>query len=117
MRIEEIALRQEIRQMLCEAGVNKNTLHDIAKEVMHEEVAKQVKNVIDQSNINSIIQRKVSSYELNCMLRAAIREEISDAVDIKIDVKATVPQRKAIEGGKKWMKIITRICRKTSEQR
>lgn len=93
MRVEEIALRQEIRQMLNEAGINKNTLLEMAKEVMHEEIEKQVKNSINQSNINDIVYRKINSYELNEMMRAAIRKEISEAVRINIDVKATVPQK------------------------
>lgn len=38
MRVEEIALRQEIRQMLNEAGYNRNTLKELVKEVMHEEL-------------------------------------------------------------------------------
>lgn len=30
MRVEEIALRQEIRQMLNEAGINRETLREMA---------------------------------------------------------------------------------------
>lgn len=93
MRVEEIALRQEIRQMLNEAGINKNTLRDMAEKVMQEEIEKQVKNAINQSNIDGIVYRKINSYELNEMMRAAIRKEISEAVRINIDVKATVPQK------------------------
>lgn len=92
MRVEEIALRQEIRQMLNETGINKKNLHDMAKEVMQEEIAKQVKNALDQSNIDRIVFRKISSYELKDMMREAIRKEISEAVNISIEVKATVPQ-------------------------
>lgn len=93
MRVEEIALRQEIRQMLNEAGINKNSLHEMAKEVMQEEIAKQVKNAINQSNIDGIVYRKVNSYELKDMMREAIRKEISEAVRISIDVKAVIPQK------------------------
>lgn len=92
MRVEEIALRQEIRQMLNEVGINKKTLHDMAKEVMQEEIAKQVKNTLNQSNIDSIVFRKINSYELKDMMREAIRKEISEAVNISIEVKATTPQ-------------------------
>ena len=88
MKVEEIALRQEIRQMLNEAGINKNTLRDMAEKVMREEIEKQVKNAINQSNINSIVYS-------NDMMRAAIKKEISEAVDIKINVKATIPQRES----------------------
>ena len=34
MNVEEIALRREIRQMLNEAGFNKNTLKDEVKAVL-----------------------------------------------------------------------------------
>ena len=86
MKVEEIALRQEIRQMLNEAGINKNTLHDMAKEVMQEEIENQVKNAIKQSNIDGIVYKKINSYELRDMMRDAIKREISEAVDIHIDV-------------------------------
>lgn len=92
MRVEEIALRQEIRQMLNEVGINKKNLHDMAKEVMQEEIAKQVKNALNQSNIDSIVFRKINSYVLKDMMREAIRKEISEAVNISIEVKATTPQ-------------------------
>ena len=68
-------------------------MFEMAKEVMHEEIEKQVKNSINQSNIDGIVYRKINSCELNEMMRAAIRKEISEAVRINIDVKATVPQK------------------------
>lgn len=95
MRVEQIALRQEIRQMLNEAGINKNTLYGMAKEVMQEEIAKQVKNAINQSNIDNIVYRKINSYELRDMMQEAIRKEIGEAVDIKINVTAAVRQEDA----------------------
>ena len=95
MRVEQIALRQEIRQMLNEAGINKNTLYGMAKEVMQEEIAKQVKNAINQSNIDNIVYRKINQYELRDMMREAIRKEIGEAVDIKINVTAAVRQEDA----------------------
>lgn len=95
MRVEQIALRQEIRQMLNEAGINKNTLYGMAKEVMQEEIAKQVKNAINQSNIDNIVYRKINSYELRDMMREAIQKEIGEAVDIKINVTAAVRQEDA----------------------
>lgn len=93
MRVEEIALRQEIRQMLNEVGINKNTLHEIAKKVMQEEIEKQVKNVLSQSNINGMVYSKIKTYEFREMMREAIRKEISELVDISIDVRATYPQK------------------------
>lgn len=93
MRVEEIALRQEIRQMLSEVGLDKTSLHEMAKEVLKEEIAKQVKNALNQSNINGIVYSKVNSYELREMMREAIKQEVRDAVSISIDVKATIPKK------------------------
>lgn len=36
MRVEEIALRQEIRQMMNEAGLNKNTIRKMAQKLLEE---------------------------------------------------------------------------------
>lgn len=37
MTVAQIAIRQEIRQMRTEAGINKNTMKEMAKEVLEEE--------------------------------------------------------------------------------
>lgn len=88
MRVEEIALRQEIRQMLSEVGLNKNTMYEMAKEVLSEEIEKQVKNVLNQNNVNGILRSKISSYELRELLREAIKREVKDAIKITVEVKA-----------------------------
>ena len=44
MKVEEIALRHEIRQMLNEAGYNKNTLKQLVKDVLREELEKAITN-------------------------------------------------------------------------
>ena len=49
MRVEEIALRQEIRQMMNEAGLNKNTIREMAQKLLEEEVKKQVKTAFAQN--------------------------------------------------------------------
>ena len=92
MRVEEIALRQEIRQMLSEVGLDKNSLYEMAKEVLQEEIAKQVKNALNQNNVDSIIRSKVSSYELKELLRQAIKAEVKDVINISVEVKAEIPK-------------------------
>lgn len=42
MTVEQIAIRQEVRQMLNEAGINKNTLKDMVKEVLQEELKRAI---------------------------------------------------------------------------
>lgn len=93
MRVEEIALRQEIRQMLNEIGINKNTLYEMAKEVMQEEIERQVKNVLSQNSINGIVYSKLNTYEFRELMREAVRKEISELVNISIDAKVTYPQK------------------------
>ena len=88
MRVEEIALRQEIRQMLSEVGLDKNTLYDMAKQVLQEEISKQVKNALNQSNINGMVKNSIRSYELKELLKVAIKEEVQKAINISIEVKA-----------------------------
>lgn len=88
MRVEEIALRQEIRQMLSEVGLNKNTVYEMAKGILSEEIEKQVKNVLNQNNVNGILRSKISSYELRELLREAIKREVKDAIKITVEVKA-----------------------------
>lgn len=55
MRVEEMALRSEIRQMLNEAGFNKNTLKDLVKEVLNEEVEKAVKQAVNETDFDGYI--------------------------------------------------------------
>ena len=88
MRVEEIAVRQEIRQLLTEAGINKNTIREMANEVLREEMAKQVKNALNQNNINNIIKSKISSYEMMNLLKEAMRQEVRSAIKISVEVKA-----------------------------
>lgn len=88
MRVEEIALRQEIRQMLSEAGINKNSLREMAEMILQEETEKQVKNLLHQINTDHLLSSKLNSYEFKEMLRNAIRTEVKDSIKISVDVKA-----------------------------
>lgn len=46
MRVEEMALRSEIRQMLNEAGFNRETIKQLVKESIDEIVKNQVNQVL-----------------------------------------------------------------------
>lgn len=50
MKVEEIALRQEVRQMLSEAGINKTVLKQLVRDVIDEEVNKAIKRAIAEQN-------------------------------------------------------------------
>lgn len=79
MNVEQIAIRQEIRQMLNEAGINKNTLKDMVKEVLQEEVSKACKQAINESDVDSAIARKIND-NFGRIVREATRDEIRGRV-------------------------------------
>lgn len=88
MRVEEIVLRQEIRQLLSESGINKNTIREVAEKVLQEETEKQVKNLLHQINTDRLLSSKLHSYEFKEMLQKAIYTEVKDSIKISVDVKA-----------------------------
>lgn len=61
MRVEEMALRSEIRQMLNEAGFNKNTLKFEVKSVLKEEIEKAVRQAINETDFNGYVRRETNS--------------------------------------------------------
>lgn len=77
MRVEEICLRQEIRQMLNEAGMNKNTLKEMVKDVLKEEVEKACTQGVNESDFEGYMRKKMDD-ELGQLTRKIIRESIVD---------------------------------------
>jgi hypothetical protein len=79
MTVEQIAIRQEVRQMLSEAGINKNTMKEMAKQVLEEEMNKAIKQAIQEmdfeSKINYDFQKKIDS-----ALRTEMRDQIKDRI-------------------------------------
>ena len=79
MTVEQIAIRQEIRQMLSEAGINKNTMKDLVNEVIYEEMTKAVKQVMHEMDIDTIIHNKTQG-----SLQDAVRKELREAIDQRV---------------------------------
>lgn len=90
MRVEEIAVRQEVRQMLSEAGINRDTLREMAQQAISEEVMKQIKVVTKRIDVNimaeDLVRRERS--EVRRLLREALQEEVRNSVKVKVDVTA-----------------------------
>lgn len=61
MRVEEMALRREIRQMLNEAGFNKETLKNEVKSVLAEEIKKAIKQAINETDFDGYVKNTVNS--------------------------------------------------------
>ena len=58
MKVEEMALRSEIRQMLNEAGFNKDTIKQLVKEAIDDVVKKQVNQVLmerEEKNLENVV--------------------------------------------------------------
>ena len=88
MRVEEIALRQEIRQMLNEAGINRETLREMVQKVIKEEVEKQIKYKLSQTNIMSMVS--LNKYEVRDAFREAVKENMKSNVKISVNVEDNV---------------------------
>ena len=80
MTAEQIALRQEVRQLLNEAGINRNTLQDIVREVIEEELAKAVRQVMQEMNLTGVINQAT-----NGNIQKVVREEIKTAIDRRVN--------------------------------
>lgn len=94
MKPEEIALRMEIRQMLSEAGINKNTLKDMAKDVLYQEIGKQVRQTMNEIYVVQLVRDNMKTYMFRDIIKEAVREQVSKSVNIKIDVTSTIDENK-----------------------
>ena len=79
MTVEQIAIRQEIRQLLNEAGINKNTMKDMVKEVIDEELNKAVKQVMHEMDLDSKISR-AAKVDIEEKIKKEIQNSIRDRV-------------------------------------
>ncbi len=79
MNVEQIAIRQEVMQMLNEAGINRNTLKEMVKEVLQEEVSKACRKAVNESDVDSAIARKIND-NFGKIVREATKDEIRGRV-------------------------------------
>lgn len=94
MRVEEMALRSEIRQMLNEAGFNKNTLKDEVKSVLREEIEKAVKQAINETDFNGYVKQTANSI-IRDATKSHLKSVITDRLvsrwfnrmEISVDIK------------------------------
>ena len=80
MTVEQIAVRQEVRQLLADAGFNKNTMKDIVREVIEEELTKAVRQVMNEMDLEDKICKAA-----NGNLQEAIRKELRASIDNKVN--------------------------------
>lgn len=68
MKVEEMALRSEIRQMLNEAGFNKDTIKQLVKESIDDVVRNQVNQVLMERKEQDL-EKVVENYIDNRLYR------------------------------------------------
>lgn len=82
MRVEEIALRSEIRQMLNEAGINRDTLKEMVKESINDIVKNQVNQVLMERR-DEDLSEAVSRY-LDSNMRTIVRNSAESEIKNKL---------------------------------
>ena len=82
MRVEEMALRSEIRQMLNEAGLNRETIKQMVKETIEDVIKNQVNQVLMERR-NEDLSKVVANY-LDNNMQKLIRDTARDAIQQKM---------------------------------
>lgn len=88
MKSEEILMRREIRQMMNEIGINKNTLKDI-KDVLHEECQKACKQAMAEYNMSESLSERVMTKALKESIQESVNSRVRSVFDrmrISIDI-------------------------------
>ena len=90
MTVEEYEIRKVIYQMLADAGVNRETLKDLAKKVIEEKAEKAVHTAINQMDLPQRLREKadaIAKRDMPYAVREAIGKRISAIVSVaKISV-------------------------------
>lgn len=92
MRVEEIAIRQEVRQMLNEAGINRNTLKDMVREALEEKLDKAVHQAIQEKDVDGSICSRIENCigkKADSMVRDEIRRRVGcifDRMTVSVDI-------------------------------
>lgn len=82
MRIEEMALRSEIRQMLNEAGFNRETIKQLVKESIDDIVRNQINQALKERPEQNV-EEAVSKY-LDGRISNTIRSTAADVIREKL---------------------------------
>lgn len=84
MRVEEIAIRQEARQMLNEGGINQNTLKDMVREILNEKLDKAIYQALHEKDVDGAIEDKIEwciQQKANDIVRDEIRRKVGSIFD------------------------------------
>ena len=92
MKVEEMALRSEIRQMLNEAGFNRETLKQLVRETIEDVIKTQVNQVLMEKRdedlseaVSNYLDRSMNTIIRNCT-ESVIREKLR-WMDFKVNIQ------------------------------
>ena len=74
--------------MLNEAGINRETLQELAQKLLYEEIEKRVGIIVNEPRVENVVNSKLNSYEFKDMLRGVVAEEIRKSIKISVNVTA-----------------------------
>lgn len=77
MRVEEIALRQEARQMLCEAGLDKESLKELVLKDMDAKVIQAIEKRIKGIEFEDMVMHKID-VALNKAVEEIVRRQVNN---------------------------------------
>ena len=92
MTVQEMALRNEVRQMMCEAGFNRETIKNEVKSLVKEVIAEATKQAIAETNIESIVHRFIEK-DARSIIENKVANEVFDGLRYRtknVDVKICI---------------------------
>lgn len=96
MRAEEIMIRSEIRQMLNEAGLNRESLREIVQNAINDIVEKKIDEAVRKyGGLDGRITKELTErlkYTVQDEVKAAIRDRIK-YVGLRVTVDIPEPEK------------------------
>ena len=89
MKIEEIALRQEARQMLCEAGLSKEELKELVLKDIDDKVIQAIESKIKGIDFEQMITDRVDKALTKAVNDIVLKEVEGYFYSRKLNIRAT----------------------------
>ena len=89
VRIEEIALRQEARQMLCEAGLSKEELKELVLKDIDDKVIQAIESKIKGVDFEQMIMNRVDKALTKAVDDTVRREVEGFFYNRRLNIRAT----------------------------
>ena len=105
MTVQEMALRNEVRQMMCEAGFNRETIKEEVKKIIKDAVAEAMKQAYAETNVERIVKQFIQ-HDAKSIIERKIIDEVFEGLRYRMksaDVNICID-------GKWWKEIEDKEC-------